>query len=871
MHKRSILLSLAFLSACTGLVQEAASSDLGEIDFARDVRPILSDNCFHCHGPDAANQESPFRADSEEHLLEDLGGYAGVVPGDPNESELYLRIMSDDEFSLMPPPDSHRVLTEREKRILKAWIEQGAQYEGHWAFQRVNRPKVPEHPGDSSGNPIDAFVLQRLAAEGLKPSPRAEPSVLLRRVSLTLTGLLPSERIQQEFLRDPNEESFGRAVDQLIALHAFAERQTLRWLDAARYADTDGYQKDSERTNWPWRDWVTKSFHENMPFDQFTIEQLAGDMLENATDLQRLASAFNRNHRQNAEGGALADEFLVENVIDRVETTSTVWMGLTMGCARCHDHKYDPLSQKEFYQLYGYFNNIGEKGIGQGVDSNPLLKSFSPLVDVPKKLHGDLLLKEEQLKKSERGLADRESKWVLEARRELERQETSVLDSEVKSEGDGRLTSEASSPIDVAELSDRLKEVLLKEPSGRTKKDKDQIRAHFKKIDPEYSTARKQVGAIERQLVAVAGPRVKVMVMNERRGDPRPAYLLDRGQYDAPDKSEALSRAVPTALMTRSNAKQPSNRLELARWLVSRDNPLTARVIVNRIWQDHFGIGLVKTSEDFGVQGDSPSHPKLLDWLAAEFMESGWDVKAIHRLIVTSQTYCQQSHVNESLSQLDPENRLLARGPRYRADGFVIRDVVLQTSDLLNTTVGGPPVKPYQPVGLWATLATRASDTYKESSGEDLYRKSLYTYWKRAVNPPRQIIFDSGGREVCDVKVRRTNTPLQALVLLNDPTMIEAARNLAERAIKDCEDPEKQLSVLYQRAMARQPNPRTLVVLNRNQSFFSKHFGLHREEASAFLSIGQSGRDSSIDIQEHAALASVAHLILNLDEFITIE
>ncbi|MEM9366505.1 MAG: PSD1 and planctomycete cytochrome C domain-containing protein [Planctomycetota bacterium] len=867
-----LIASTFFLSHSAASDHEAEASDL--VDFARDVRPILSDNCFHCHGPDAENQDSPFRADTEEHLLEDLGGYAGVVPGDPEESELYLRIISDDEFEVMPPPESHRVLTDKDKDVLRRWIEQGAHYAGHWAFSRVERPNLPVRQASSTwgSNPIDAFIARRLSKSGLEPSPRAKPATLLRRASLTLTGTLPAVELQERFLANPTNVAFGNAVDELLASQHYAERQSLRWLDAARYADTDGYQNDNERTNWPWRDWVTKAFFENMPFDQFTIEQIAGDMLDGSTDMQRLASAFNRNHRQNAEGGALAEEFLVENVIDRVETTSTVWLGLTMGCARCHDHKYDPLSQREFFQMYGYFNNIGEKGTGKGREANPTLKSFSPFAEVPEDLLADLLAKEALLNQAKQGLSERQSTWMLRIEEQL--RQSGPSSSSADHQRQQELISKRSETQPESELESVDKDVLkiLRKSSGeRSKKDKQRLSQYFESVDPAVSKTKAEFTSVEKTLTRLAGPRVSVMVMKERPGSPAPAYLLNRGQYNAADTSAALPRDVPAALVNRVDGEGPADRLELARWLVSRDNPLTARVIVNRVWQDHFGVGLVKTSEDFGVQGEMPSHPDLLDWLAVEFMESGWDIKALHRLIVTSQTYCQQSHSTGTLQEADPENRLLARGPRYRADGFVIRDIVLQAGGLLNEKLGGPPVKPYQPDGLWSSLAAKVGTKYRIAQGEDLYRKSLYTYWKRAVNPPRQTIFDGGGRETCDVRVRRTNTPLQALVLLNDPTMIESARHLAKRVMQDGTLESERPAKMYRYALARHADDETLRVLHRNRDFFQKHFDEHPEEATALLSIGESERDQSLDPIQHAALTSVAHLILNLDEFISIE
>ncbi len=1018
------------------------------IDFSSQVRPILSDKCFHCHGPDAQNQDSEFRADTQEQLVADLGGYAGVVPGDLEASELHARIHSVDPGDQMPPPDSNRSLTEEQKRILDLWIKQGAPYEEHWSFIKPQRPEVPAddlreavgEPGwdqaivDAwSRNPIDAFIGRRLLDEGLSPSPQADPETRLRRASLTLTGMLPTEDLREDFRDESGLVGYEEAVSRLLDSDAFAERQTLRWLDAARYADTDGYQNDHARTNWPWRDWVIKAFRDNMPFDQFTIEQIAGDMLPGANDSQRLASAFNRNHRQNGEGGALAEEFMVENVIDRVETTSVVWLGLTMGCARCHDHKYDPLSQKEFYQLYGFFNNIGEKGIGKGVDANPTMKAISPLVEVDPELVVAAKSAERALEAAEQTLKDRLEPWVKEQREALAASEnqaqTSVSwepapvqnavvdgrgelkrldESTLFYEGDGNgsvgyrielkadqesiaslrlealtddrfagpvrmspssngnfvltdvkvlldgkavdakavhasyeqpgyaavratdsnrktgwavakskqanesvslnllleeaiqpgpnsrlelvlrfdsqfpqhtigklrvhASSEAVGGAPNLGLPDRVVAAIKKPAKRRSGDERKALTEHHTSVDEQLKAAKAAFDTAKAQLKAQGAQLATVMVMRERSGEPNSAYLLDRGQYNQPVKEEPLPRGVPEALLSEASS-QPTDRLELGKWLVSRDNPLTARVIINRIWQDHFGIGLVKTAEDFGLQGEMPSHPDLLDWLAVEFIESGWDIKAMHLLIVTSAAYQQSSKTNEALRMADPENRLLARGPRYRADGFIIRDIALQASGLLSTKLGGPPVKPYQPKGLWEVVAANAGTRYTLGRGEDLFRRSMYSYWKRAVNPPRQTIFDAGGREVCDVRSRRTNTPLQALVLLNDPTFVETARQLAERAIAQTptgSDTDR-LTAMYGQAITRDIDAEALDVLQSSLRFFREHYRDRPDDAARLLAIGESPRDESIPTVEHAALTAVAQVIINLDEFITIE
>ena len=831
------------------------------IDFRRDVQPILSDKCFHCHGPDSSNQESEFRLDTKENLFADLGGYFSVVPGSLEDSELHLRINSDDESEQMPPPESNRSLTEKEKQILDRWIKEGAKYRKHYAFEIPKRPEVPQATIDNSTwpdelkkawkqNPIDAFIAEKLIQQGWQPSPESDRETLLRRASLTLTGLLPGTDLRHQ----ARKQDYDDSVDELLASMAYAERQTLRWLDAARYADTDGYQNDHERTNWPWRDWVIKAFHENMPFDQFTIEQLAGDLLPNATGSQRLATAFNRNHRQNGEGGALAAEFSVENAIDRVETTSTVWLGLTMGCARCHDHKYDPLSQKEFYQFYGYFNNIGERGIGRGTDANPTAVYFSPLKKVDKAL-----------------LAARnvERKKVNDAKNLIGKR----VDAEIKTlrQSESGVAEKIAADRLPKNIAERLEKAVN---NASDKHSRNLVVNHYAALDNGLKAAKKLLAEAQSRLEKASGPDAVVMVMKERE-DQAEFFVLDRGQYDKPTGS-ALDRGLPTTIFNHNrtsvnNNSPPKDRLEMARWLVSENNPLTARVIVNRIWQDHFGVGLVKTSEDFGLQSERPSHPELLDWLAVEFMESGWDVRAMHRMIVTSATYKQSSKRVAGHEEIDPENRLLSRGPRFRAEGFVIRDIALQSAGLLSDTVGGPPVKPYQPGGLWESVAANKGTRYNVGKGEALYRKSMYTYWKRAVNPPRQTIFDAGSREVCNVRVRRTNTPLQALVLMNDPTFVECARKLAERTLLEVKQPEVAVEKMYEIAVGRIADKETKIVLTSNYRYFLSHFSESTEDAKSLLGVGASTTNDTLNIAELAAMTTTAHLILNLDEFVTIE
>jgi hypothetical protein len=971
-----------------------------KISYNRQIRPILSENCFYCHGQDPKTREADVALHLAEFAYREHKGTAPIVPGNAEDSEVVYRIFDQDDP--MPPEDSNRSLSDEEKNLIRKWIEQGAEYEDHWSFVPPKKSPVPD-----GRHPVDHFIRKRLAAEDLDPSPPADLSTLARRASLALTGLQPTPAQLAELHKHGSYESF---VDSLLASDAYAERMTLFWMDAARYADTDGYQNDSGRSNWPWRDWVIDAFRKNMPFDQFTIEQLAGDMLPNPTNSQLLATAFNRNHRQNAEGGALAPEFYVENVIDRVETTATVWLGLTAGCARCHDHKYDPISQKEFYQLFAYFNNIGEKGIGRGTQAQPVKNFASPVATVPEELHQQLEEAQKAIALAEAGLPDRLQEWIRNHREKSPKSDwlpvrlssakatqgqleklpdnawlfkgnTSKTTYQLRlPTGQRALTgiridalphpsltdpnrlstavngnfvltdvkiSAKDQPVRVAQTAATYSQpkypaahatdtnassgwaidshpnpseslfLVFAEPlaadAGELAIDlhfhsgfaNHQIRAfrilateaiapalktdgipsevlaqlknptspeiladYHRTIDPILRQAVAARAKIEQKIEAARGKAVPVMIMQEKAGTPTPSYLLNRGQYDEPVRDQPLERGVIARLLP-PGTPHPKDRLELARWLVSVQNPITARVTVNRMWQHLFSIGLVKTTEDFGLQGELPSHPELLDWLAVEFIDSGWDVKKMYRFLVTSETFKQSSKSNSILNERDPENRLLARGPRYRLDGFAIRDLALHAGGLLNRRLGGTPVKPYQPTGLWQAVAANAGTRYQPSTGDDLYRKSMYTYWKRAVAPPRQLIFDGSGREICNVRHKITNTPLQALALMNDVTFVEAARHLARRMIQ--ESPEAPLAYGYLLAKGQTADAETLALLKNNRDHFLEHFRANPKEAEALLSNGQSPRDESIDPVIHAAHTATAHLMLNLDEVISLE
>lgn len=1065
------------------LIESTAWSSEPTLDFNQDIRPILSDKCYRCHGPDANNQESDFRLNSREEAVADLGGYAGIVPGDAETSEIHFRIWEDvvDE-ERMPPPDSRLSLADEEKRILDQWINEGAHYDQHWSFKPIEKPKSP-HLGKTNQlwatNDIDHFIAARLDQEELTPSKRASKETLIRRVTLDLTGLPPTTEEVDQFLKDKSPNAFEKVVDRLLASPRYGERMALVWLDASRYADSGGYQNDILRSQWPWRDWVIQAYNENMPFDQFTIEQLAGDMLPNPTKDQILATAFNRNHRINNEGGIVPEEFLVEYVADRVETTSTVWLGLTMGCARCHDHKYDPLSQEDFFELFAFFNNIDENGKDGNIAPRPNMTVYTTgREEEHKALQSDLEFSNQKLNSLPKDRADFFSAWIekqevasgsliaqlvklptpshhypldtideattpnvhnpktkgqLSGRGARNRptlvEETTYdrglqfgttnyvwvkdpyeggFQSDVPqswmvqlttpkifsgSEGpilalveDGtekgyRLILEAtglkanlrvsfrlildsnqdlgievvSDPIIIPGSTIRLgvtwdgsgkgsgirlyvngeavvtnviqenlpnhyetPQILL--IGARAEQDaKDGLRdatlnrgiiddvqiypvqlseaemgfisktnprsqllaqnsnaskavlqAAWLKEDPEGQRLRNQIAKQERALATFEKTHVAAVSIMEEMPEPRDTYLLDRGAYDHPNEDRKLFPATPDVLPS-MDTSLPRNRLGLAQWIIDPNNPLTARVTVNRYWQTYFGTGLVKTPEDFGSQGESPSHPGLLDYLAATFIASGWDVKAMQKLIVMTSTYQQSSHVTPDLIEIDPDNRLLARGPRFRLNGQFLRDQALAVSGLLAPQIGGPPVMPYQPEGLWDEVSAKGYK-YIVGEGDDLYRRSLYTFWRRTVPPPSMMNFDNSAREICSVKSNRTNTPLQALNLLNDPQFVEAARGLAERMIKDGgETVEHQITFGHRLLLARPPDEEVLSILTRGHEDYLTTFQAHPERANQLANVGASGFDISIDPVQLAAMTTIANILLNLDETLTKE
>ncbi|MCB1232820.1 MAG: PSD1 domain-containing protein [Verrucomicrobiae bacterium] len=848
---KTLRLSVSFLSllflGCSVIRVHAVEKPLG---FNADIRPILSDKCFHCHGPDSNKREAGLRLDLGEAALAKLeSGKRAVVPGKPEESELIHRIVHDDRDELMPPPESHKTLSDGEINTLTRWIKEGAVYQKHWAFEPIAKPEPPKldpaalPEGYEPVNAIDHFIVAKLAGTGLQPSPEADRHTLLRRVALDLTGLPPTDKQIRLFTNQALtlEQAYVAVVTDLLNSPAHGENVAWQWLDAARYADSDGYESDPLRTMWPWRDWVVNAFNENLPYDQFVIQQLAGDLLPGARMRQVVATGFNRNHRLNNEGGVDPDEWLIEYVADRAETTATVFMGLTWQCARCHDHKFDPITQKDYYQLFAFFHNVPEVGNSRGTNAPPALDV--PALPYLEKYEGLL----EKLVPMERQLADfRKAKEFGPARDAW--QETLKSDEAAQKKLPGDLGKKA-----VAEWDAKLKA---------------QAEDYFlKNVYPATAALRKQMRPLESEAAKLRGTGAKIMVMAEL-DKPRETHLLERGAWDQP--REVVTADSPSFLPP-MDPKLPKNRLGLAKWLTGPDHPLTARVIVNRTWERFFGTGLVKTQEDFGSQGDAPTHPELLDYLASWLIENGWDLRALEREIVMSATYRQRSTVSPQAQEIDPDNRLISRGPRYRLPAAVIRDQALSAAGTLVPDLGGPPVKPYQPAGLWKEII-KGRVEYKRDTGDKLYRRSLYTLWRRAVKPPLMELLDSNGRDICAVNQKRTNTPLQALLLMNDVTFVEAARGLAGRMISEGgESVSDRLTQGYLLTMARPPTEPELNVLESQLESDLAHYRENPAEASSLLMIGESKSDPKLDPVELAAYTNIARVLLNLDETVTKE
>ena len=1006
---------------------------LPPVDFNRDVRPILSENCFACHGPDQKKRKAKLRLDIKEELFAKRGDHTNVVPGHRVDSELHRRITTADEDDHMPPAESGKKLTPAQIDLIGRWIDQGATWQGHWAFIKPERPPLPTVKNTPRlRNEIDYFIVSKLEATGLQLSPEATREKLVRRLSLDLTGLPPTPKEIDAFVENDAPDAYEKLVDHLLASPRYGERMALHWLDLARYADTHGYHLDAGREMWNWRDWVIEAFNNNQPFDQFTLEQIAGDLLPNATASQKLATGFNRNSMINFEGGAIPEEYLTQYIIDRVSTTSTVFLGLTMACAQCHDHKFDPITQKEFYQFYGYFNAVPENGLdGRNGNAGPLISLPTPEQQTKlTALHLAIQKAEQQLKDELLAVDAAQAVWEKEAVRQAQIEWTVLDPIEYKSQQGAMLTKLEDKSIlasgaipdhDVFELNARIDQTNItairlealrdnslpeggpgrfknsnfvlsefeldaisvadptrkeriefasatadfsqsgfpvakaidgdkqtgwaidapsrhkngvawfasSKPFGfaggtelrfrlrfedehaqhglgrsrlavstdpaaakqgdfippeissilavadeqRTKTQKDGLQKYYREtFSPAFKQRTGEIAKL-RKSSSDFQKNVPTSMVMEQMANPRDTFVLVRGQYN--NRGEKVIPGVPASLSPLKK-DAPPNRLGLAEWLVDPSHPLMARVTINRFWAMVMGSGLVKTANNFGAQAEWPSHPELLDWLATEFIRSGWNVKQMMKLLVTSATYRQSAVVTRELEEKDPDNRLYARGPRFRLSAEAVRDNALAISGLLAGKIGGPSVSPYQPPGLWEELSSRkdsgnwSAQRFVQSHGEDLYRRGMYTFWKRTSPPPSLQAFDAPDRETCTVQRDRTTTPLQALVLMNDPTYVEAARALAERMMTEAKpNPADRIAFAFRLAVARRPSDAEIKVLLDLFEKQIKRFAANPDGALKLINLGEAKRNEKLDVTELAAWTSIASMILNLDETIT--
>jgi mono/diheme cytochrome c family protein len=1054
--------SLRHFVAVLSAVPLFARAGENKVLFNRDIRPIFSDTCFQCHGPDEAKRKAGLRLDTRETAVKPAeSGATAIVPGKPEESELVKRLLATDPDDVMPPAKLHKTIKPAQIETIKRWIAEGAEYQGHWAFIPPTRPAVPGSGGFPAAggdrnvappsNPIDAFIRARLAKEGLTPAPEADRPTLIRRVSLDLTGIPPTPQEVDAFLADKSPNAYEKVVDRLIASPRYGERMAVQWLDFARYADSNGFQSDTSRTMWHWRDWVINAFNRNLPFDRFTIEQLAGDLLPNPAREQIVATGFNRNHRLNGEGGRIVEEWFAENVIDRVDTTGSTWLGLTLGCARCHDHKFDPVSQKEFYQLFAFFNSNDENGVldefgGSGPtrgggNSRPILTLPTPEQEAQQaKLEAAVTATEQRVAEAQKQLPKLQKEWETKFSTQLDQQAEPwqpLAPTEVKSEGGATFTRledgswlasgknpandtyTITAPIPAGELTglriealpddslpnkslgrssngnfvlsgveveitasslpqhvsvdfakaeadyeqkgyevkaivdenvkkgkgakakkgwaidgndpakrlprkamfvaatpvavpadatvivrlkheasfanhnigrfrldttslppavvklngsgtpESIRVALATEPAKRTAAQRNELAKFYREnTDNPVTRATSDATAARKNLADFKATLPTTMVMKELP-QPREAFILKRGEYDK--KGDKVERGIPAAFPPLPPGA-PMNRLGFAQWLVAPENPLTARVWVNRAWEKFFGTGLVRTSENFGSQSDWPSHPELLDWLATEFVRLKWDMKAMQKAIVMSAAYRQSSKVTPQTMERDPENRLLARGPRFRLPAELIRDQALAASGLLVEKIGGPSVRPYMPEGVWDETSKYGDlRGYKADTGDNLYRRSLYTIWKRTASPPSMTMFDSPTREICTVKRSRTNTPLQALSLLNEVTFVEAARVLAQRMIATAATPEERIAWAFKRVTCRQPSSDEVQVLADGLAKRLAKFQQDAEASKKLISIGAAPADPNANASELAAYVVTANVLLNLDEVVTRE
>jgi hypothetical protein len=819
---------------------EPGSPKTRTVDFNREVRPILAKNCLACHGQDEAKREANgLRLDQRESAVKPLkSGETAIVPGDADSSALFLRVTEEDDTLRMPPRKAGNRITPSEVEILRGWIEQGANYAPHWSLvapRSIPYPSVRNNAWPRNG--IDMWILARLEAAGLSASPEADRASLLRRVSLDLRGLPPTSDEFEQFIHDTDPGAYEKAVDRFLADPAFGERWARMWLDQARYADSAGYGSDPLRPNiWPYRDWVIRAFNHNVPFDQFTIDQIAGDLLPDPSLETKIATAFHRNTMTNTEGGTDDEEFRVAAIKDRVDTTMQVWMGMTMGCAKCHTHKYDPITHVEYYQFYAFFNQTADADQPTETPVIPAPSSPQILAQI-KRIDAEIAPSRQALEACTAELTTAQAKWESSlgpagsaARKGLPKEILTILDI----------------PAD-----------------KRTKPDSELLMRHFRATTPELKPVRDKIAALEKSKPKIPSVPVMVELPAEHR---RVTRLLKKGNFL--DPGEEVKPGVPQSLHRLAN-DAPQNRLGLARWLVDSANPLTARVAVNRYWAQIFATGLVETEEDFGTQGEPPSHPELLDWLAIRYRESGWNTKALLRLIVTSATYRESSRVSPELLEKDPRNRLLGRAPRVRLEAEMVRDQALALSGLLSQRIGGPSVFPVQPAGLWQA-AFNGERTWSTSPGEDRYRRGLYTFWRRTIPYPSMAVFDAPSREICAIRRVRTNTPLQSLVTLNDPVYVEAAQSLARRIIRDGGiNVQSRVRYALQLCLCRLPRPEQMEPLITLYAAEHMRYCKSQSDALALATVPLGPLPPGTEAADLAAWTAVANVLLNLDGVLT--
>jgi hypothetical protein len=811
------------------LTKPAVKKVPAKVQYARDIQPILSSNCFACHGPDARTRKAGLRLDIPEEAVKKLkSGSKAVVPGNAKASELVARIFAD-EPERMPPAKSNKHLKESEKQLLKRWIEQGAHYHKHWAFTPPQRPPLPVTKNKTwARNSIDHFVLARLEEEGLTPAPEADRYTLARRLAIDLTGLPPTFEAVDRFVNDKGPDAYEKYVESVFRSPAYGERWAQVWLDLARYADSNGYATDNPRTIWKYRDWVIDAINGNIPFDQFTIEQIAGDLLPKATNEQMIATAFHRNTLTNDEGGTSDEEFRVAAVVDRVNTTMQVWMGITMGCAQCHDHKYDPISQEEYFRMYAILNQTQDSDKS---DNSPLWTTPIPAQEKQKvKIQAKLAVLEKQFDQQTPELEDAQKRWETGAKK--------------------------------SKLPPNISKILAQDPTKRDAAQQAELSKYYRSIAPELKKQRDEIAGLKKQLAGLRG--ITTPIMRELPDkQKRKTKIHIRGNFL--NEGKEVKPGMPAAFPPLPK-DVPANRLGLARWLIAPENTLTGRVTVNRYWEQIFGVGLVQTPEDFGIRGKLPNHPDLLDWLATEFMAQKWDVKKLLHLLVTSATYRQSSRVTPELLKHDPDNRLFGRGPRYRSSAEVIRDQALFIGGLLSPKMHGPPVRPPRPKsGL--TAAFGGGTDWETSTGEDKYRRALYTQWRRTTPYPSMITFDAPGRTVCTVTRPRTNTPLQALVTLNDPVFVEAAQALARRMVKDGgKTIEEKARYGFRLALTRPPLE---IELRRLTDLYQKarsEYARNAKDALVMATSPLGPLPAGMDPADLAAWTIVGNVLLNLDE-----